>query len=799
MSHGEHCECGGDAGRRRLMRKLFATLVLCISALTVSAPAMPVRADNALYEPEMIARKVVAPTSPQTSGPSGLQSPYNQVPWGLDRIDQRSNTLNNSYSFSGNGAGVKVYIVDSGVNATHREFGTNSRVVDGWSYRSDSSSLISYHRNITPQPKYGYNSSTGLPLNEFGQTTDTPVLIPSNITPCSSKPQFQQYAPPILFDDLVTDVVNSKKVYQSSLWTVNPVSTDKGKIDNDGHGTHVAGTIGGEFTGVAKGATIVPVRVLDSCGAGTATMVHRGLSWILANHVAGQPAVVNMSIGFDSSASTINQDISDLLAAGIVVVAAAGNESGSSCQTTPAGTPGTISVGAIDSTSSEAWYSNFGECVDIFAPGSDVLSSWPKNGTLNDYTYYSETGTSMAAPHVSGVVAIQLQGVTTTQSTPTTIWNWLKSKSICDVVAYRNSGLADVSQTPNRLLNMGTASPSVACRPQYVNATVANGSTTLTWTEPASPNGSALTGYTATLSPGGATCSTDSSTLTCTISGLTNNTTYTASVRGINAVGTSVQAATVNVTPLGVPLPVTSLAAGVANNSLVMTWNQQAGDGSGITYVATANPGGATCTAVNTNTCTVSGLTNGVSYTVSVVGTNSLGAAAAVTATGIPDGAPETPSSIATAMASKTITLSWPAITTTLGVIYKVTSTPGGATCTTTETTCTMIGLKNGTSYTFSVVAIAPSGKVSTSSTLSVRPGFTVKSTSVKKKSKTTLSKIVTSASTGKKTWSETGLCYISAGKLVAPSKVATCKVILKVAKSSKYPAMTTTVSVSVK
>jgi hypothetical protein len=186
-------------------------------------------------------------------------------------------------------------------------------------------------------------------------------------------------------------------------------------------------------------------------------------------------------------------------------------------------------------------------------------------------------------------------------------------------------------------------------------------------------------------------------------------------------------------------------------------------------------------------------------YTVSVVGTNSLGAAAAVTASGTPDGPPETPGNIATAMASKTITVSWPAVTTTLGVTYKVTATPGGASCTTTETTCTIIGLKNGTAYTFEVVAIAPSGKVSTSSTFSARPGFTVITTSVKKKSKTTLSKIVTTASTGRKTWSETGLCYISAGKLVAPSRVATCKVILKVAKSSKYPAMSTTVSVSVK
>jgi subtilisin family serine protease len=760
MPHGKHCECGGDAGRRRLMRKLFATLVLCVSALTVSAPAMPVRADTVPYEPEMIAHKVVAPTSPQTNGPSGLQSPYNRVPWGLDRIDQRGNTLDNSFSFSGNGAGVKVYVVDSGVNAGHLEFG--NRVLDGWSYRADTTPTVTGYRNSIES----YHSAR---LN-------------NNIAACSYNSAIHQYDP-ATFDDKVN--------------IGGADTSDKGKIDNDGHGTHVAGTVGGEITGVAKGVTIVPVRVLDSCGAGTTSMVLNGLKWIINDHLPGEKAVVNMSIGFDSSATSIDSAITTMLGEGIVVVAAAGNDGGSACNTTPAGTAGTISVGAINSSSVEPWYSNYGACVDLWAPGSDVLSSWPKSGSSIN-TYYLETGTSMAAPHVAGVAALQLVGRTVSSSTPGDIWNWLLLNSTCDAVAYYDTNRAASAQTVNRLLNNGSAA-GPACKPQTVTATVANAATTLTWTEPASPNGSELTGYTATLSPGGASCSTNAATLTCTISGLTNNTTYTASVRGVNAIGTSVQAATVNVTPLGVPLPITNLVAGAGNNSLVMTWNQQAGDGPGISYVATATPGGASCSVLGGTTCTISGLTNGVTYTVSVVGTNSLGAAATVTATGTPDGAPESPSNIATAMASKTITLSWPAVTTTLGVTYKVTATPGGASCTTSETTCTIIGLKNGTAYTFSVVAIAPSGKVSTSSVFSARPGFTVISTSVKKKSKTTLSKIVTSVSTGKKTWSETGLCYISAGKLVAPSRVATCKVTLKVAKSSKYPAMSTTVSVSVK
>ncbi|MEI8286427.1 MAG: fibronectin type III domain-containing protein, partial [Actinomycetes bacterium] len=373
----------------------------------------------------------------------------------------------------------------------------------------------------------------------------------------------------------------------------------------------------------------------------------------------------------------------------------------------------------------------------------------------------------------------------------------LNNNATCDVVTYVDTTLADSAQTPNRILNSGSAA-GPACKPSSVVATIASRSTTLTWTEPASQNGSAVTGYTATLSPGGATCSTDSSTLTCTISGLTNSTTYTASVRTTNAIGTSALAATTTVTPIGVPSPVTNLVTGIANNSLVMSWSQQAGEGPGITYVATATPGGASCSTTST-ACTISGLTNGVLYSVSVVGTNSLGAASAVTATATPDGEPEAPTSIATSMASRSITLSWPAITTTLGVTYKVTASPGGASCTTTTTTCTVLGLKNGTDYTFTVITIAPSGKISPSSVLKARPGFTVKTTTVNRKSRTTLSKIVSAESKGKKTWSESGLCSIVSGKLVAPAKKATCKVTLKVAKSDGYPAMSTTVSVSVK
>jgi subtilisin family serine protease len=666
-----------------VIRRVFFATATLTSSLALSMPAMPVHA--AVFEaPEMIAHAVVAPTSPQTSGPSVLAAPYNAVPWGLDRIDQRSNTLDNSYSFSGNGAGVKVYVVDSGVNATHVEFGASSRVVNGWSYRAD----VSASNTSVAELNDAYYVNSNVSYHN--------ARVNGFISACTSKPQTQQYDP-ATFDDKVN--------------AAGADTTDRGKVDNDGHGTHVAGTIGGEVTGAAKGVTIVPVRVLDSCGSGTTNMVRNGLRWILNDHLQGEKAVVNMSIGFDASATPIDLEITKLLGEGVVVVAAAGNDASSACNSTPAGTIGTISVGAIDRTSKEAYYSNFGECVDIFAPGSEVLSSWPKNGVINDTTYYLETGTSMAAPHVAGVAALLLVGRTVTASTPSEIWALLKTSSTCDVVTYYDTTRAANLQTPNRLLNTGIA-PGMPCKPMSATATAVGRSLTVSWAEPVSPNGAAITGYSATLVPGGAACNVDAVTFTCTISNLVSNTLYTASVVAINSVGASTPITASATTPEALPGPLVEISAVAKNKALSLSWVPPVIDGPGITYVATAQP--------------------------------------------------------------------------------------GGASCSTASTSCVIAGLKNGVSYSISVAASNTSGAVSVA-VLKARPGFTVKTTLVKKQSRTTLSKIVVAASKGKKTWSESGLCSIVSGKLVAPSKKTTCKVTLKVAKSGSYPAMSTTVSVAVK
>lgn len=736
------------------MRRITSALTLLCSALVTLAVPTTVQAAISAPEPEMIARAI----GTQTTGPLGFPAPNDVIPWGLDRIDSRTG-LDNTFTYSTDGTGVKAYVVDSGVNASHPAF--SSRVLPGWSYRSRTSdptgaALASYNNAIA---SYNENSANGIP-------------------PCAYDSRIHQRVP-------------------SSFDGVREDADAGNNIDNDGHGTHVAGTIGGSATGVAKTVTIVPVRVLDSCGAGTTTMVLNGLNWILADHKDGEKAVVNMSIGFESTATSIDTAIKSLLAEGIVVVAASGNDGVSACGITPAGTDGTISVGASMYNDGEPYFTNFGSCVDIFAPGQSIVSTWPKYLTSTN-TYAGETGTSMAAPHVAGAVARFLQSATVTATTPTDAWNWLKTNATCNAITYYTSSATDTSRvalakTPNRLLAVD-APAIVPCAPNSVTATVASKSSVVTWDEVAAGNGSAVTAYTATATPGGKTCSVPSGT-TCTITGLVNNTAYSISVAATNGVGAGTPSTAVAITPIGPPGAVTTLVAATQKNALDVSWVQAQGDGAGITYTASATPGGGTCTSTEASltSCTIASLINGTQYTVSVVGTNTNGTGTATTATGLADGAPDVPASSMSVVGSKSVTVSWPAITSSIGVTYVVTSTPGNLTCTTTETSCMITGLKNGVNYTFAITTKTATGQVAAAPLQFIaRPGFTVKKSVVEKNSNTPLSWLVSSISTGKKTWSESGPCSIVGTKLKAPKAAASCVVTLKVAKKGNYPAMST-------
>jgi subtilisin family serine protease len=234
------------------------------------------------------------------------------APWGLDRVDQRALPLNGSYTWTGGGAGVTAYVVDTGVMPTHSDFGARAS------------------------------------------------------------------AP------------------------VSTVDDSLGVTDCHGHGTHVAGTLAGSTYGVAKTATIVGVRVLDCQGNGTDEEVIAGLDWVIAHHTSG-PAVVNMSLGGDPSPA-LEQAVNATIADGIVVVAAAGNDSGNACGHSPARVPAAVTVGATSDDDSLAWFSNSGPCVDLLAPGEGVQSAATWSSTAST----TMSGTSMATPHVAGAAALVL-------------------------------------------------------------------------------------------------------------------------------------------------------------------------------------------------------------------------------------------------------------------------------------------------------------------------------------------------------------------------------------------------------
>ena len=328
-----------EAGSKGIeVRKVFRKAVRGMAVDLTPAEAAALAADPqvASIEPDRVLRASVDQTG---------------APWGLDRVDQRGLPLNGTYSYAGNGAGVKVYVVDTGVRSTHAEL--RGRVAPGVTFIED------------------------------GMGTE----------------------------------------------------------DCQGHGTHVAGTIAGSTYGVAKGATIVPIRVLDCLGAGSSSAVVAGLDWILTFN-AGAPAVVNMSLG-GSPSVIVDSAVQRLIDNGITVVVAAGNSAYSACLASPARVPAAITVGATQSDDARAQYSNFGPCLDIWAPGTDITSA----GIASDAATAVKSGTSMATPHVAGAAAL-LKGATPSLS-PAGVASAL--------IANATPGVVTDAQldSPNRLLFTG--------------------------------------------------------------------------------------------------------------------------------------------------------------------------------------------------------------------------------------------------------------------------------------------------------------------------------------------------------
>ncbi len=269
--------------------------------------------------------------------------------WGIDRIDQRDLPLNGTYTYNATGSGVKAYIIDTGIRATHTQFA--GRVISGFTAISD-----------------------GLGTN-----------------------------------------------------------------DGNGHGTHVSGTVGGSTYGVAKNVTLVAVRVLDSSGSGTNSGVIAGINFVASDHQAGQPAVANMSLGGGAS-SAVDSAVAAAVADGVTFAVAAGNDNLDACGSSPAREPSAITVGSTTTTDARSSFSNFGTCVDIFAPGSSITSSWNTSDTATN----TISGTSMATPHVTGVAALFLE--TNPTASPATVTAAIVNSSTLNHVSNPGTG------SPNRLL-----------------------------------------------------------------------------------------------------------------------------------------------------------------------------------------------------------------------------------------------------------------------------------------------------------------------------------------------------------
>ncbi|GAA2992589.1 S8 family peptidase [Streptomyces fulvorobeus] len=268
--------------------------------------------------------------------------------WGQDRIDQRELPLDSAYDVTGTGKGVQAYIVDTGIDAQHSEFG--GRVT------------------------FGYDS----------------------------------------------------------------IGDGRKGQDCNGHGTHVAGTVGGATFGVASAASLTTVRVLDCQGRGSWAGVLAGFDWVAEN--AEQPAVVNASLGGSSSAA-IDRAVDGLWDRGVLPVVAAGNENADACDVSPAGADGVVTVAASDISDQQTDFSNWGKCVELYAPGAAIVSARLGGGQQ------SLSGTSMAAPHVTGVAVLHKEK--NPAASPQALTDLLTEQATAGALSRLSSG------SPDRLLYTG--------------------------------------------------------------------------------------------------------------------------------------------------------------------------------------------------------------------------------------------------------------------------------------------------------------------------------------------------------
>ena len=231
-----------------------------------------------------------------------------------------------------------------------------------------------------------------------------------------------------------------------AIWGTNTTG-DGINTDCHGHGTHVAGTVGGAAHGVAKGVAFTAVKVLNCSGSGSFAGVAAGIDWVTGNHAAGAPAVANMSLGGAGSDATTENAVRNSIADGVVYAIASGNSNSDACNFTPARVLEAITVNASTRTDARASFSNYGTCTDIFAPGEGITSAWNTSDTATN----TISGTSMATPHVAGGAALILGA--NPALNPQQVANTMYSNATANKITNPGAG------SPNRLLFVGGSEP----------------------------------------------------------------------------------------------------------------------------------------------------------------------------------------------------------------------------------------------------------------------------------------------------------------------------------------------------
>lgn len=244
-------------------------------------------------------------------------------------------------------------------------------------------------------------------------------------------------------NDFVNKKVGTCTFGQSFVYTGVGPNKVLDTTDGNGHGTHCAGTVGGQTYGIAKEANLIAVKVLSDSGSGSTTGVIDGINWVASDARAkGKPSVANLSLGGGFSQAN-NDAVTALVASGVTTAVAAGNDNADACSYSPASTPTAITVAASDKNNARASYSNYGSCVDVYGPGSAITSAWIGSPSATN----TISGTSMASPHVCGVAANFLSRSTT--STPAQITSKIISTSVSGQITGNKANTANLMVQSN--------------------------------------------------------------------------------------------------------------------------------------------------------------------------------------------------------------------------------------------------------------------------------------------------------------------------------------------------------------